>query len=93
MQKWQNNLRLGAFVAAVVCMLVGFAGMFSRLRFVFSDPLEDMSHGWLVPIFSLYVLWTQRKEIREEAGNPSVWGLLASLPCIGASLLVIIVFV
>ena len=37
MQKWQNNLRLGAFVAAVVCMLVGFAGMYFRLRFVFSD--------------------------------------------------------
>ena len=87
MQKWQQNLRLGACAATVVCMLIGFGSMFNHLRFVFSDPLEDMSHGWLVPIFSLYVLWTQRKEIREEAGNPSVWGLLASLPCIGASLL------
>ena len=87
MQKWQQNLRLGAFAATLVCMLVGFASMFNKLRFVFSDPLEDMSHGWLVPIFSLYVLWTQRKEIRAEAGAPSVWGLLACLPCIGAALL------
>ena len=87
MQKWQQNLRLGACAATVVCMLVGFVSMFNHLRFVFSDPLEDMSHGWLVPIFSLYVLWTQRREIREEAGNPSVWGLLACLPCVGASLL------
>ena len=86
MQKWQNNLRLGAFVAAVVCMLVGFAGMYFRLRFVFSDPLEDMSHGWLVPIFSLYVLWTQRAELKKEAGPPSIWGLLACLPCIGVAL-------
>ena len=87
MQKWQQNLRLGACAVTVVCMLVGFVSMFNHLRFVFSDPLEDMSHGWLVPVFSLYVLWTQRKEIREEAGNPSVWGLLACLPCVGASLL------
>ncbi len=87
MQKWQQNLRLGACAVTVVCMLVGFVSMFNHLRFVFSDPLEDMSHGWLVPVFSLYVLWTQRKEIREEAGNPSVWGLLACLPCVGVSLL------
>ena len=86
MQKWQHNLRLGACAATVACMLVGFVGMFNRLRSVFSDPLEDMSHGWLVPIFSLYVLWTQRKEIREEAGAPSVWGLLVCLPCIGVAL-------
>ena len=87
MQKWQQNLRLGACAVTVVCMLVGFVSMFNHLRYVFSDPLEDMSHGWLVPIFSLYVLWTQRKEIREVSGNPSVWGLLACLPCVGASLL------
>lgn len=87
MQKWQQNLRLGACAVTVVCMLIGFVSMFNHLRFVFSDPLEDMSHGWLVPVFSLYVLWTQRREIKEEAGNPSVWGLLASLPFIGASLL------
>lgn len=86
MQKWQQNLRLGACAATVACMLVGFAGMFSRLRFVFSDPLEDMSHGWLVPIFSLYVLWTQRKEIREDAGAASFWGFLVCLPCIAVAL-------
>ena len=67
-------------------MLVGFGGMFNRLAFVFNDPLEDMSHGWLVPVFSLYVLWTQRKEIREAVGAPSFWGFLACLPCIGVAL-------
>ena len=86
MRKWHQYLRLGAFTATVVCMLVGFGGMFNRLAFVFNDPLEDMSHGWLVPIFSLYVLWTQRKEIREDVGAPSLWGFLACLPCIGVAL-------
>lgn len=87
MQKWQHNLRLGAFVATVVCMLVGFAGMYNHLRAVFSDPLEDMSHGWLVPIFSLYVLWTQREKLKKVAGAPSIWGFLACLPCIGVALI------
>ena len=86
MSKWKDNLRLGAFVATVVCMLVGFAGMYARLRAVFYDPLEDMSHGWLVPIFSLYVLWTQRAELKKEAGASSIWGLLACLPCIAVAL-------
>ena len=87
MQKWQHNLRLGACAATVVCMLVGFAGMYNHLRAVFSDPLEDMSHGWLVPIFSLYVLWTQRAELKKAVGAPSVWGFLACLPCIGVALI------
>ena len=86
MRKWQHNLRLGAFAVTVVCMLVGFVSMYNLLRYVFSEPVEDMSHGWLVPIFSLYVLWTQRAELKKEAGPPSIWGLLACLPCIGVAL-------
>ncbi len=87
MQKWRQNLRLGAFAATVVCMLVGFTSMFNQLRFDFSDPLQDMSHGWLVPVFSLYVLWTQRAALKEEVGAPSVWGFLVCLPCIAVALL------
>ena len=87
MQKRLHNLRLGAFVVTVVCMLVGFIGMYGHLRAVFSDPYEDMSHGWLVPIFSLYVLWTQREELKKEVGPPSIGGFLACLPCIGVALI------
>ena len=87
MQKWRQNMRIGAFAATVACMLAGFTGMFGRLCFVFNDPLEDMSHGWLVPVFSLYVLWTQRAALKEDVGNPSFWGFAACLPCIGLSLI------
>lgn len=87
MQKWRQNLRIGAFAATVACMLAGFAGMLNRLYYVFNDPLEDMSHGWLVPVFSLYVLWTQRAALKEDVGNPSFWGFISCLPCIGLSLL------
>ena len=79
--------RVILFLTAVVFMLYGFCGMFGRLRHTFADPLEDMSFGWLVPVFSLYVLWTSRRELRESVGRPSVLGLLACLPCVAVALL------
>ena len=75
------------FLTAVVFMLYGFCGMFSRLRHVFSDPLEDMSFGWLVPVFSLYALWIARDKLKESVGRPSVFGVLACLPCMAVALL------
>ena len=47
---------------------------------VFNDLLEDLSYGWYVPVFSLYVLWRGRREIRESVGEPSLAGFLLLLP-------------
>ncbi len=51
--------------------------MVSYTMCMFASPLEDMSHGWLVPFVSLYVLWAQRKAFRAAAGQPcwsgAVW--------------------
>ncbi|MBO7166482.1 MAG: exosortase [Kiritimatiellae bacterium] len=84
------NFKLGRFVpllVVVLCMLYGFANMFVRLSYIFNDKMEDMSFGWYVPIFSLYVLWTQRRELVNVAARPSWGGLLASIPfCIIALL-------
>lgn len=38
---------------------------------------EDMQHGWLIPLVSVYVLWSRRKELAESAGAPDRRGLLA----------------
>lgn len=54
--------------------------MLSWLRFVFTEPREDMGHGWVVPLFSLYLLWTRRKRLWETIGDPSRFGVLLSLP-------------
>jgi len=48
-----------------------YRGMFSSTVHLFSNPLEDMSHGWVVPLVSVYVLWRQRNALRESAGAPS----------------------
>lgn len=87
MRQILKSKRTILFLATVAFMLYGFGGMFMRLRHVFADPLEDMSFGWLVPVFSLYVLWTSRRELKESAGKPSVLGFLACLPCLAVALI------
>src|SRR5436190_22302960 len=38
------------------------------------DP--QYSHGYLVPAFSGYLLWVQRRQLTETAGRPSWWGVV-----------------
>ena len=87
MRQISKSKRLMPFLVTVGFMLYGFGGMFIRLQQVFSNPQEDMSFGWLVPIFSIYVLWTSRHDLKKSVGLPSVWGLLACLPCMAVALL------
>ena len=47
---------------------------------MFRATQEDMSFGWYVPLFSLYVVWTERAKIRASLGAPSWTGLLVALP-------------
>jgi len=63
------------FVVAVLVVLgwVNYQGMIRYTMFLFTEPPEDMSHGWIVPFVSIYVLWTQRKALKAAAGLPS-WG-------------------
>lgn len=80
MNKFLRSGRMMALLAVVGCAIWGFSALFVRLRGVFVDPLEDMSFGWLVPIFSLYILWTKRQDIKESMGAPSWGGLAFSVP-------------
>ena len=82
MQKILKFDRLWALLIVVGCALYGFAAMFVRVKGLFGDELEDMSHGWLVLPFSLYVLWTERDDLKRTPGAPSLWGLLACIPCV-----------
>ncbi len=44
---------------------------------MFNSPIEDMSHGWVVPFFSIYLIWRQREELKAAARGPSIAGCLA----------------
>ena len=73
----RTALMAGVFAA----MLWGFHAMIlHHAPDMFRAPQEDMSFGWYVPLFSLYVVWTERRKILDSLGTPSLTGLLATLP-------------
>lgn len=39
----------------------------------------NWSHGWLIPLFSLYFLWTKRDAILKAESLPSMWGAVVLL--------------
>ncbi len=80
MKNAEKSFRLAAFAVTALAALCAYHGMFVRLMQIFSNPQEDMSHGYLVPVFSAYVLWTERKRLRESAGAPSWCGLALLVP-------------
>lgn len=75
------HVRVGLFAVSLLAILWGYQLMLVRhVPDVFNEPLEDMSYGWYIPLFSLYVLWQERRKIVESLGKPSVIGLLFVLP-------------
>ena len=75
------HVRVGLFAVSLLAMLWGYQLMLMRhVPNVFNEPLEDMSYGWYIPLFSLYVLWQERRKIVESLGKPSVIGILFVLP-------------
>ena len=75
------HVRVGLFAVSLLAMLWGYRLMWMRhVPDVFNEPLEDMSYGWYIPLFSLYVLWQERRKIVESIGKPSVVGLVFVLP-------------
>lgn len=75
------HIRIGLFAVSLLAMLVGYHVLFlDHAPDVFSNVQEDMSYGWYVPVFSLYVVWCERRKIAESVGEPSLAGLLLLVP-------------
>lgn len=76
MKLWLDRLRWLALAVIAVAAAFHYRSMFKFTAFLFNDPLEDMSHGWVVPLVSLFVMWRHRRELRAAAGRPSWLGAL-----------------
>lgn len=75
------KIRFGMFAFVLVAMVWGYSTLlFDHVPMVFNDPLEDLSFGWYVPIFSLYVLYTERRKLLASLGDPSWAGVVAMIP-------------
>ena len=69
------------FLLSLAFLVYGFnALIFDHAPFSFSSPEEDMSYAWFVPLFSLYVIWKDRREILNSLGRGSIVGLLLTVP-------------
>ena len=81
-------MRLAVIAAGFLSMIWGFQALiFNHAPGVFNAKEEDMSFGWYVPLFSIYVIWAERKKIAESFGAPSFLGLLLMLPCLALGFL------
>jgi len=71
------RLRWRIFQWVILIVLLGwlYFPILSRLvRQWFDDP--DYSHGFLVPAFSIFMLWRERSHLSRLTAKPSAWGLL-----------------
>ena len=75
MTKRLNWIRWAALALIAVAAVFNYRYMFDFTMVMFASPIEDMSHGWLVPFVSLAVLWRQRDALRAAAGAPSLVGV------------------
>lgn len=79
------HLRAALFAVAALSMAWGFRLLlFDHAPGVFNGVMEDLSYGWYVPLFSLYVLWRERRDIAASVGEPT----LAALPLLAFSLFI-----
>lgn len=78
---WQMKL-----VVISVCMAVLYYPVFLGLVADWID-LPDLSHGFLVPLVSLYLVWERRTQLLNTPACPANWGLFILIAGIGLLLL------
>lgn len=70
----------GALLVLVVAAL--YARVLGRLAYQwYVDP--DYSHGFIVPLLSVFLLWRRRDQLREVRRCPSAWGMVIVLFSLG----------
>jgi exosortase len=67
---WRKSVAVLTALALVYCYAFALRGMFEQWR---TD--EDMSHGFLVPIVILWIVWRDRERFKTLPTQPSWWGL------------------
>jgi len=72
---WQILGRSGCVKAAIVAALV-FVAYLPELKYLAKSWTNkpDWTHGWLIPVISLYILHIDRYRIARLPVRPSVWG-------------------
>lgn len=75
---WQNWLLI---CVATALLLFAYWNGFSQL-FIRWDKQEEYSHGYLLPLLTLYFIWLQKNVIVQSEFSPSWVGFLIALPAL-----------
>lgn len=76
---WERRENL-LFLAGLLVLTLAFSGGLAELVHRWSNQ-EEYSHGFFIPLISLWLLWQRRASLKRSRGDPSSWGwrlLLAS---------------
>ncbi len=73
-------VRWTTFAFSLLAGFYLFRETLNWMAWVFRDEQQDMGHGWLVPLFSLYLVWQRREQVRRACAAPSWAGVLLVLP-------------
>jgi len=60
---------------AVLVAVIGFRGPLQELVYRWSTQ-EEYSHGFLIPVVAVWLLWTRRQALHDSIGRPSWSGLV-----------------
>ena len=81
---WEDRTSKLQFVVVVCLLALLYGSVFARLAAQWShDP--NFSHGFFVPVFSLYILWDQRERLVGLGPQPTwkgLWLLIPGLLCL-----------
>lgn len=80
---WQNGVLI--FIATALLLLAYWDG-FSQL-FIRWDKQEEYSHGYLLPVLTLYFIWLKKNEVVQSEFSPSWLGFFIVLPALGVFLI------
>ena len=69
MTRTRQAVIVSTAAALAVCYAATLRGMFQQWS---SD--EDMSHGLVVPILALWIVWRERERWRGLPAEPNRWG-------------------
>ncbi len=62
---WRSNILLWALIAAAFILLgfVYFDGLVELLKIW--DTKEEYSHGYLIPVISIFLIWQQKNKLEQ----------------------------
>lgn len=72
---WQGLLLVAVLIALYASVLKHLVGQW------YNDA--DYSHGFLVPLLTLYLIWQRREKLGRIVRRPSPWGMLVVLLSLG----------